>query len=76
MLQLRELVDEEYEQPFELSWKNTILTGIPEPDPTTPDFVEFLYLNVTKRGWSWGMNGMTNAAFLHGAARDYFRRFF
>jgi hypothetical protein len=38
------------------------------------EFVEFLYLQGEK--WVWGRNGSTNAAFIHGAARDYFREFF
>ena len=76
MLRLRQLFEGEYEQPFESSWKDAILADLPEPDPATPDFVEFLYLNGADKGWRWGMNGMANAAFLHGAARDYFRQFF
>lgn len=76
MLRLRELVEKEYEEPFESSRKDAILANLTEPEPTTPDFVEFLYLNGADKGWNWGMNGMTNAAFLHGAARDYFRKFF
>jgi len=35
-----------------------------------------LYLNGTDRGWNWGRNGMTNAAFLQNSARDYFRKYF
>jgi len=39
-------------------------------------FVEFLYLNGDKYGWNWGSNGRTNAAFIEGKAREYFREFF
>lgn len=46
---------------------------LPEPSDDTPDFVEFLYL---QGNWNWGMNGITNAAFLRGKARAYFREFF
>jgi hypothetical protein len=38
--------------------------------------VEFLYLNGDNKGWNWGKNGMTNAAFIQGGAREYFRSFF
>lgn len=38
--------------------------------------IEFLYLHGDERGWIWGKNGTTNAAFLHDAAREYFRQFF
>ena len=58
------------------SQKAEILSRLPEPRSDTTDFVEFLYLKGKKRGWNWGRNGMTNAAFLHEEARDYFRNFF
>ena len=76
MLRLRDVFIEEYEQSFESSRKNAILANLPAPDSTAPDFVEFLYLNGADKGWKWGMNGMTNAAFLHGDVRKYFRQFF
>jgi hypothetical protein len=38
--------------------------------------VEFLYLNGCDKSWNWGRNGMTNAAFIGGDARVYFRKFF
>ena len=43
-----------------------------EPE-SGPDFVEFLYLNAPK--WNWG-TGTATAAFIHGEAREYFRKFF
>lgn len=46
------------------------------PKNNVKDFVEFLYLNGDKRGWNWGRNGMTNAAFIQGKAREYFRQYF
>ena len=56
--------------------KKEILERLPDPDPDAADIVEFLYLKGHDGGWNWGKNGMTNAVFLKGCARDYFRRFF
>lgn len=75
MLRGRDLHHQHYEELSD-SQKAEILSKLPEPLSNTTDFVEFLYLKGKKRGWNWGMNGMTNAAFLDGEARDYFRRFF
>lgn len=36
--------------------------------------MEFLYLN--GGSWTWGKNGMTNAAFIKDDARKYFKQFF
>lgn len=76
MLHLRDVLDEKYEQPFESSMKDAVLAELPEPDSAANKSVEFLYLNGDDKGWRWGMNGMTNAAFLDGAARKYFKQFF
>jgi hypothetical protein len=38
--------------------------------------IEFLYLQSGKKGWNWGSNGRTNAAFVSGDDRNYFRKFF
>lgn len=77
MLRLRDIFyKEDYDPPLDSSQKDRILARCPEPNPDADDFVEFLYLNGHVRGWNWGENGMTDAAFLHGAARDYFRQFF
>jgi len=76
MLRLREVHYEEYDPPIDQTRKAAILGNLPEPAPDGSDFVEFLYLNGPAYGWNWGNNGMTNAAFLQGAARDYFRQFF
>ena len=73
MLRGRDLHYKSYKQ-LSNSRKAEILSKLPEPRSDTTDFVEFLYLK--GHGWNWGMNGMTNAAFLHEEARDYFRRFF
>ena len=40
------------------------------PDYGAEEFIEFLYL---QGNWNWGRNGSTNAAFIQGAARNYFR---
>ena len=47
--------------------------NIPKEDR---EIVEFLYINGDKDHWNWGMNGMTNAAFIESPAREYFRKFF
>ena len=76
MLRLRDILYEEYDPPLDQPQKAAILDNLPEPSPDIPDFVEFLYLNGPRYGWNWGKNGMTNAVFLQGEARGYFRRFF
>lgn len=76
MLRFRDLFYEEYDPHIEEARKAEILSCIEEPDDSASDFVEFLYLNGPQFGWNWGMNGMTNAAFLNGGAREYFRQYF
>jgi hypothetical protein len=76
MLKLRDVYYAEYDPPINQARKAAILADLAEPAPDSPDFVEFLYLNGPGYGWNWGKNGMTNAVFLQGAARDYFRQFF
>ena len=74
MLKLRDVFYQEYDSitPEE---KAEILKAIPL-DFEGGDSTEFLYLNGDDKGWNWGKNGMTNAAFLYGGALDYFRQFF
>jgi hypothetical protein len=76
MLRFRDLFYEEYEPQIDEIRKAEIISCVEEPQESAPDFVEFLYLNGPRFGWKWGMNGMTNAAFLNGRAREYFRQFF
>jgi hypothetical protein len=76
MLKIRDLFYEEYDQPIRQEQKTEVIAELDEPGDDAPDSVEFLYLNGPDYGWNWGRNGMTNAAFLHGAARAYFRQFF
>lgn len=76
MLRFRDIYYEEYNSPFDQAKKAIILSDLTEPVTGSPDFIEFLYLNGPSYGWNWGKSGMTNAVFLQGAARDYFRNFF
>lgn len=62
-------------------WSTTKMTKAEREDlkaiivtpPYGNEFIEFLYL---KGDWNWGRNGSTNAAFICGAAREYFRKNF
>lgn len=75
MLKFHDVFYQEYEEEISTEQKSEILKTIP-CDFRGNDFIEFLYLNGDDKRWNWGRNGMTNAAFLHGAAREFFRRFF
>lgn len=79
MLRLRDvLYDEGYgeQHPLTAEIKAAVIQDIEVPKESNDDILEFLYLNGDKKGWNWGRNGMTNAAFLHKSAREYFRKFF
>lgn len=75
MLRLRDVLYEEFGQDISAEEKEKRTSRVPEPD-SKDDFVEFLYLNGSNQGWRWGMSGMTNAAFIQGPAREYFRQYF
>lgn len=75
MLRLHDVFYKEYEEALTPEAKAAILADVPT-DFVGQESVEFLYLNGDGGGWNWGRNGMTNAAFLHGEARAYFRQFF
>lgn len=75
MLKLSDVFYEEYEEAFDNEWKVNLLSAVPYMDSNI-ESIEFLYLNGDSQNWKGGRNGMTNAAFLHGGARDYFRQFF
>lgn len=75
MLRMRYAFYKEYESEITEEHKSRIIGTIPLSEDGN-DFVEFLYLNGPDKGWNWGKNGMTNAAFLQGDARAYFRKFF
>lgn len=75
MLRFRDIYYEEFEKEITVSEKERMIREIKDPE-TSEDFVEFLYLNGSNNGWNWGTNGRTNAAFIQGDARDYFRNFF
>ncbi len=76
MLRFRDLFYDECNPPIDPARKAEIISSFDEPNVNTLDFVEFLYLNGPQLGWNWGVNGMTNAAFLHARAREYFRQYF
>jgi hypothetical protein len=75
MLCLKDILYEEYDHMIKPDEKDGRITELTEPQ-NSENSVEFLYLNGSDKGWNWGRNGMTNAAFLQGSARDYFRQFF
>lgn len=75
MLRLRDVLYEEYETEISDQEKEQKIKHLQDPD-NKEDFIEFLYLNGSDKSWNWGRNGMTNAAFIHGPARDYFRKYF
>lgn len=75
MLRLRDVLYEEYEQEISGKEKEEKIKIIKNPI-SDDDFVEFLYMNGSDKGWNWGRNGMTNAAFIHGPARKYFSQYF
>jgi hypothetical protein len=76
MVKLRDVFyRDDYEIPITPEKKAEVLSALPCSSGKEAS-VEFLYLNGDKRGWTWGKNGMTNAAFIFGGAREYFRNFF
>jgi hypothetical protein len=75
MLRMRDLFYREYARPLTKTKRSAIMDRVPEPK-SPPEFIEFLYLNGDDKSWNWGRVGATNAVFLQGEARDYFRQFF
>lgn len=75
MLRFRDVLYREFDSEINEQQKRDYLSLITDPEHID-DFVEFLYLNGSDKGWNWGRNGMTNAAFLQNSARDYFRNYF
>jgi hypothetical protein len=75
MLRLRDILYEEYEKEISDADKELTMKALKNPNDKK-DFIEFLYLNGPDKGWNWGRNGMTNAAFINGPAREYFRQYF
>lgn len=76
MLKLRDVSDEWFDPPLtNFEERRPRMTRI-EVSEYGSDFVEFLYLKGEDGGWNWGGNRATNAVFLHGEARDYFRQYF
>lgn len=75
MLRFKDVMYEEYDHEINQQEKNELIKEMHDPQ-NEDDFVEFLYLNGADKGWNWGMNGMTNGAFIQGPARAYFRQYF
>ena len=75
MLHLQNVFYEEFDPEISDKKKKEILHKIREPQNRS-EFVEFLYLQGSDNAWNWGRNGATNAAFIEGEARVYFRQFF
>ena len=75
MLRFKDVMYEEFESEIQVDFKQKRIKTV-QPNDDAGDFVEFLYLNGTDKGWNWGRNGMTNAAFIQSPARDYFRKYF
>ena len=75
MLRLRDVLYEEYDKEISDIEKEEKIKILNEPS-SEDDFGEFLYLNGPDKGWNWGRNGMTNAAFIYGPAREFFRKYF
>jgi hypothetical protein len=75
MLRMRHVFYLEYEEELSPDKKAQVLGAIPCRD-SEEESIEFLYLNGDSYGWNWGRSGMTNAAFIQGGAREYFRQFF
>ena len=74
MLELRDVYyNEEFDEPLTSNQKQEILARLPDLSPTRQKIIEFLYL---QGDWKWGMNGRTNAAFIHDDARKFFQPFF
>lgn len=75
MLELRNVYYDEEIEDMTDDYKESVMEKI-EIQHNRQQIVEFLYLNGEKYSWNWGRNGMTNAVFLDGEARKYFRQFF
>jgi hypothetical protein len=75
MLRLHDVFYKEYDVALTPEGRAEIMNRVPT-NFEGQETIEFLYLNGDDKGWNWGRNGMTNAAFLQGGARDYFRQFF
>lgn len=75
MFVARDVFYQEFEKQITPDKKERLIREFNAPEYGNP-FVEFLYLNGDKYGWNWGSNGRTNAAFIEGDAREYFRQFF
>jgi len=76
MFELKDVhYDEEFEEELTPESKRRMIEEI-EVLPVRNSNVEFLYLKGDSGSWNWGRNGSTNAAFIGGEARKYFKNFF
>ncbi len=77
MFRMQDILYEEYSiNSFPLD-KEKVINNIKYPSKNeSKEFVEFLYLNGDDKYWNWGKNGMTNAVFIQGEVRSYFRKYF
>lgn len=76
MLKFRDVIYDEDVKGLTIEQISKKKNHIEISDYSGEETIEFLYLNGSNRGWNWGMNGMTNAAFIFGEARKYFRQYF
>lgn len=58
------------------SRKGAIKQCFEEPAEYGDDILTFLYLHGDEKSWNWGRIGQMNGAFIHKAAREYFKPFF
>lgn len=76
MIRGRDVLYEDCEKDMTLQEKEKRQSRIENPPYSQGDFVEFLYLQGSDGSWNWGPSGRTNAVFLYGGAREYFRKHF
>lgn len=75
LLRVRNILCEEYEKEFTDEEKEAKIKKLKNPRDKE-DFIEFLYLSGPDKSWNWGRNGMRNATFIHGPAKEYFIKYF
>jgi len=77
MFRMQDIFYEEYSTNNFPADKGKLISKIIYPSNNeSKEFVEFLYLNGDDKYWNWGRNGMTNAAFIQGEVRKYFKQYF
>lgn len=77
MFRMQDILYEEYTKNDFPQDKSKVLSKIKfSHKDESKEFIEFLYLNGDDKYWNWGRNGMTNAVFIQGEVRNYFRQYF